>query len=192
MSKEPTIYLSLDTSSSNEFDNGDCDYSLIPLTPAYVNGLLQYRNLISFLYRADRTIYCLECWDPTPLYFRTNETFECLKDIHGQAVGDIPRGEPIILSSDPEMSDEDFQSIECQTVQVSHDELCWAAHVKHSNIRIGTTYINYKVLETIQRRFPTQGMRTRKRGLARVVKPEILGIKDEGNRPESGKEEKDV
>lgn len=173
MSKEPTIYLGLDTSSSNEFNNGGCDYGLIPLTPVYVNELLQYRNLVSFLYRADQMIYALECWDATPLYFRANETFDDLKDIYGKPVSDISCGEPTILDSDPELADEDIQWTECQSVQVGHDELWWVAYVKHSNIRIETVHIRADVLDTVQRLFPPADKNTDTPEKTRLVKSKI-------------------
>ena len=188
MSKQPTIYLVVDTSSSDENYNGDCDFGLIPLTRLYVNELLQYHNLVSFLHRADRHIYNLESWNAAPLYFRDNDRFGSLKDVDGQPVGDIPRGEPIILNHDPEIADDDFQRVECQTVQVSHEEVWWAGYVKHTNIRIETAHISYKVLERVQRRLPPHEERPRKQGLSRVVKPGILGIKDKGSAPDSGKE----
>ena len=144
--------------------------------------------LFRSLHRADRHIYSLESWDATPLYFRDNDKFGNLKDIDGQPVDDFPRGEPIILSTDPEIADDDFQRVECQTVQVSHEDIWWVAYVKHTNIRIETAHISYKVLERVQRRFPPREERPRKQGLARVVKPGILGIKVQGSRAESGKE----
>jgi hypothetical protein len=178
MSKPPTLYLILDTSSSNEHDNGECDWSLIPLLLLYVNELIQYRNLVSFLYRADQQIYNLESWDATPWYFRDNDQFGNLKDIDGQPVGDIPRGEPIILNQDPEIAEDDFQRVDCQTVQVSREDVWWTAYVKHTNIRIETAHISYKVLERILRQFHSREKHPRKRAPAELVHPGLHRIYD--------------
>ena len=152
MSKKTTPYLIIDTSSSNEY-HGDCDFGLIPLTPAYVKELLQYRNMVTFLHWADDRIYNLEYWDATCRYFRNNDQLVGLKDIQGQPISNMPRGEPIILGSVPEIAEDDFQQVECQTVQVGTQDIWWVGYVKHTNIRIETAHINYRVLERLPRRF---------------------------------------
>ncbi len=34
--KQPITHLIIDTSSSNEYDDGDCDHCLVPMTAEYV------------------------------------------------------------------------------------------------------------------------------------------------------------
>ena len=53
-------------------------------------------------------------------------------------------------------------------------------------------HISYKVLESMQRRFPARDERPRNRGLARLVKPFVPGINEPRSDPESGKEAHDV
>ena len=90
MSKKTTPHLIIDTSGSNEY-NGDCDFGLIPLTPAYVKELLQYRNMVSFLHWADDRLYNLEYFDDTCRYFRNNDQLVGLKDIQGRQISNMPK-----------------------------------------------------------------------------------------------------
>ena len=152
MSKKPTPYLIVDTSGSIEY-RGDCDFGLISLTPAYVKELLQYRNMVSFLHWADDRLYNLEYFDDTCRYFRDNDQLVGLKDIHDRPIGGMPKGEPVILGSVPEIAAYDFSEVECQTVQVGTQEIWWVGYVKHTNIRIETAHINCRVLERLPRRF---------------------------------------
>jgi len=150
MRKKPTFYLIIDTSSSSD-DNGDCDFGLIPLDPAYLKELRQYQGMVTFLHWADDRVYCLEYWDDTCRYFRTNDRLAGLKDIHGRPVTDLPRGEPIILDGQPELAAEDFPAVECQTVSVGTREIWWTGYVKHTNIRIETAHVDYRLLEELRR-----------------------------------------
>jgi len=151
MRKKPTPHLIIDTSSSNDY-LGDCDFGLIPLTPAYIKELLQYRNLVSFLHWADDRLYNLEYFDDTCRYFRDNDQLVGLNDIQGRPISKMPKGEPIILGSAPEITAYDFSEVECQTVSVGTQEIWWVAYIKHTNIRIETAHINCRVLEELQRR----------------------------------------
>ena len=40
MSKPPITHLVIDTSSTDENYNGDCDFAQVPITPDYVDDLL--------------------------------------------------------------------------------------------------------------------------------------------------------
>jgi len=156
MSKPPITHLVIDTSSSNEDYTGDCDYALVPMTAVYVADLLWYMTEVGRLHNADDNIYNLACWDATPSYFRFNNRLEAIRDIHGDLAVDVPRGEPVLLTADPGFKEEDFQRVECCTVQVATDEVWWTAYVKHTNVRIETARISKKVLLKIQGRFPKE------------------------------------
>lgn len=159
MSKPPITHLVIDTSSTDDNYNGDCDLALVPLTPEYVADLLWYMAEAARLHRADDSVYDLECWDATPSYFRFNDRLEEIRDIYGDLAVDVPRGEPILLTADPAFGEEEFQRVECQTVQVSGDEVWWTAYVKHTNVRIETARVSKKVLLKIQDRFPEEDRR---------------------------------
>jgi hypothetical protein len=164
MSKPPITHLIIDTSSTDENYNGDCDFALVPHTAAYVADLLWYMAEVARLHRADDSVYNLECWDATPSYFRFNESLETIRDIHGDLAVDVPRGEPILLTADPGFKEEDFQRVECCTVQVAQDEVWWTAYVKHTNVRIETARVSKKILLEIWNRFPKEeGGRTARR-----------------------------
>lgn len=156
MNKSPITHLAIDTSSTNENFNGDCDFALVPLTAAYVADLLWYMAEVARLHRADDSVYNIECWDATPSYFRFNERLETIRDIHGGLAADVPRGEPILLTADPQFKEDDFQRVECQTVQAAEDEVWWSAYVKHTNVRIETARVSKKILLNIQDRFPKE------------------------------------
>jgi hypothetical protein len=151
MKKHPITHLIIDTSSTNENDNGDCDFCLVPITAQYINYLLGYMDEVRRLHRADNAVYGLECWDGSPAYFQDNDKLQELCDIDGNLAGDVPRGEPILLTADPQFGEADFQRVECQSVQVLSEDVWWTAYVKHTNIRIESAHIEKKTLLRILR-----------------------------------------
>ena len=151
MKKTPITHLVIDTSSTNEDYNGDCDYCLVPMTAAYISYMLNYMDEVRRLHRADNAVYGLECWDAGPRYFRYNGKLETLRDVDGNIAADVPRGEPILLTADPQFTQEDFQCVECQSVQLLSDDVWWTAYVKHANIRIETAHVEKKTLLRILR-----------------------------------------
>ena len=159
MSKPPITHLVIDTSSTDENYNGDCDFGLIPMDASYAAGLLWTMDEVTRLHRADDSVYDLECWDGTPSYFRFNDRLEVIRDIYGDLAVDVPRGDPILLTADPMFGEEEFQRVECRTVQVSVDEVWWTAYVKHTNVRIETARVSKKTLLKIQDRFPEEERR---------------------------------
>jgi len=175
--KHPITHLIIDTSSSNEYDSGDCDFCLVQMTAEYITYLLGYMDEIRRLHRADNGVYAIECWDASPAYFRFNDKLQELRDIDGNLAGDIPRGESILLTTDPQFNEDDFQRVECQTVQVSKDGVWWTAYVKHTNIRIESAQIQKK---TLLRIFRSLGGVRESRGQAKAksVHPVIRRIHD--------------
>ncbi len=151
--KKPITHLIIDTSSSNEYDNGDCDYCLVEMSPKYISYLLEYMAKVKQLYQADGNVYALECWDAGPVYFRFNDIFEQSADIDGNLAIDVPRGEAILLSAEPQFNVEDIPRIESQTVNILKDEVWWIAYVKHTNTRIESAPILKKTLLEIRRSF---------------------------------------
>ena len=127
MKKHPVTHLIIDTSSSNQDDSGGGDYCLVPMTVEYVAYLLDCMDEVRRLHRADNAVYSLECWDAGPSYVPCSDKLEGLRDVDGNLVGDVPRGEPILLTADPSFEEEDVQRVDCQTVQVSRDEAWWTA-----------------------------------------------------------------
>ena len=150
MRKKPTFHLIIDTSSCNEFNNGDCDFGLIPLTPAYIKELLRYQGMVAFLHWADDRVYNLEYFDDTCRFFRDNDKLRGLQDIHDHPIEYIIPHDPIILGRDPEIAEDDFQPVACQSVSVGAREFWWVGFVKHTNIRIETAHIDYRLLRKIQ------------------------------------------
>jgi len=159
MSKPPITHLILDTSSTDDNYNGDCDYALVPMSASYVADLLWYMDEAVRLHKADDSVYNLECWDATPSYFRFNDRLEVIRDIYGDLAVNVPRGDPILLTEDPKFGEEEFQRVECRTVQVSVDEVWWTAYVKHTSIRIETARVSRKTILKIQDRFPEEERR---------------------------------
>jgi len=72
---------------------------------------------------------------------------------------DVPRGEPILLTADPQFREDDFQRVECCTVQVDRDDVWWTACVKHTDVRIETARVSRKTLLKIRDRFPEEERR---------------------------------
>lgn len=156
MSKPPITHLVIDTSSADANYNGDCDYALVPMTAAYVVYLLWIMDEVVRLRRADDSVYNLECWDGTPTYFRFNDRLEAIRDIDGTLAVDVPSGEPILLTADPQFGKDDFQRVECCRVQAVGDEVWWKTYVKHTNVRIETACVSRKTLLEIWNRFPKE------------------------------------
>lgn len=146
MKKTPITHLIIATSSSNEHDNGDCDYALVPLSRPYVSDLLRYMEQVSQMHEVDNTVYSLALWDTTAAYFPFGERLEEIRGVDGDLAVDVPRGEPLLLAVCPEIAEEDLQRVDCQTVHVSRDEVWWTAYVKDTNIRIEITPIHQRVL----------------------------------------------
>jgi hypothetical protein len=121
------------------------------MTSSYITYLLDYMDEVRRLHRADQSVYSLECWDGSAAYFQDNERFSELRDIDGNPAGDVPRGEPILLTADPKLNEEDFQRVECQTVQILSDDVWWTAYVRHTNIRIESAHVDKKTLLRILR-----------------------------------------
>jgi len=177
MKKPPITHLIMDTSSTDDNYNGDCDYALVPMSASYVADLLWYMGEVVRLHKADDSVYDIECWDATPSYFRFNDRLEEIRDIYGDLAVNVPRGDPILLTEDPKFGEEEFQRVECRTVQVSVDEVWWTAYVKHTNVRIESARVSRKTLLKIQDRFPEEERRhTGKRSMP--PHPAIRSIHD--------------
>ena len=177
MKKQPITHLIIDTSSSNEFDNGGCDYCLVPMTVEYIAYLLDYMDEVRRMHRADNAVYSLECWDGGPLYFQSNDRLQELRDVNGDLAADAPRGEPILLTADPKFNEADFQRVECQSVQVLSEDVWWTAYVKHTNIRIESGHVEKKTLLRILRSLG--GTRERRsQPKARPIPPVVRQIHD--------------
>jgi len=58
-----------------------------------------------------------------------------------------------LLTAAPSFGEDDFQRVDCQTVQISNEDVWWTAYVKHSGIRIESAQIQKKTLLRIQRSF---------------------------------------
>jgi hypothetical protein len=151
MKKPPITHLILDTSSSNENDSGDCDYCLVPMTAQYISYLLSYMDKVHGLHRADESVYSLKLWDASAVYFVCNDRLGNLRDIDGNLVADVPSGEPILLAADPQLDEADFKRIDCQSVQIISEGMCWTAYIKHTNIRVESAHIEKKTLLRILR-----------------------------------------
>ena len=151
MKKQPITHLVIDTSSSNENDNGDCDYCLVPMSVEYIAYLLDYMDVVRRMHRADNAVYSLECWDGSALYFRDNDKFGELRDVDGDVAADVERGEPILLTADPQFSEDDYQRVDCLSVQILSEDVWWTAYVKHTGIRIESAHVDKKTLLRIFR-----------------------------------------
>jgi hypothetical protein len=151
MKKPPITHLVIDTSSSDEYDNGGCDYCLVPMTAEYIAYLLDSMDEVRRMHQADNAVYSLECWDGSPLYVRSSGKLQELRDVDGELAADVPRGQPILLAADPQFDEGDFQRVECQSVQVLSEDLWWTACVKHTGIRIESAHIEKKTLLRIFR-----------------------------------------
>ena len=151
--KPPITHLILGTTSSNEFDNGDCDYCLVPMTAEYVAYLLGYMDKVRRLHRADNSVYSLECFDCSPRYFKDNDRLQELRDIEGEMAGEVLPDDPVLLTANPGFSDDDYQRVDCQGVQILSNDLWWTAYVKHTGIRIETAYVDRQTLQRVRRAF---------------------------------------
>jgi hypothetical protein len=157
MKTSPITYILLATSCANEYLESEVDYSLISLMPEYVADILKSMDSVARMHKKDDSIYSLERWDYHAKYCGYNDKFETLQDDHGRLLCDVPRGEPILLTSDPEFVETAFARVECQTLQISPLDVWWTAYVKHTHDRVETLPLAKQVLLDIQRGFkPTE------------------------------------
>jgi hypothetical protein len=173
--KLPITHLILSITSSNENDNGDCDLCLVATPADYIAYLLGQMAEVARMQQADPQVYGIELWDSSPMYLRSDEKVQTLRDIDGRLVEDVPEGEPALLRGDSAFSDADYQRVECQTVQVCEDEVWWTACVRHTDIRIESARLSRKTLLRIQRNFG--GVRP-PRQADKAVHPAIRKIHD--------------
>jgi len=177
MKKPPITHLVIDTSSTDENFDGDCDFALVPMTPDYVEDLLWYMSEVSRMTRADESLYSIELWDATPVYFRWNLRLETIQDVYGESATYVPRGEPVLLIEDPRFAKDNFQEVDCRTVQAGEEEVWWTAYVKHTNVRIETAHVPKKVFLEIRKRFEsTEGNTSPRRSVG--VHPAVRQIHD--------------
>jgi hypothetical protein len=101
--------------------------------------------------QADPQVYGIELWDNSPVYLRSDEKVQAIRDIGGRLVEDVPEGEPALMAGELAFGDADAQPVECQTVQVCEDEVWWTACVRHTGIRIESARIPKKTLLRVQR-----------------------------------------
>ncbi|MFA5863167.1 MAG: hypothetical protein WC975_00615 [Phycisphaerae bacterium] len=153
MNKPPITHIMLDTSCTNEYLESNVDYCLIPMTLEYVRDILRYMDIVARMYKKDDSIYNIEQWDCHARYLCYNDKMETVQDIRGNHPCDVPGGEPILLTADPEFVETVFTRVECQTIQISNLEVWWTAYVKHTNDRVETMHLPKKVLLEIQQRF---------------------------------------
>lgn len=152
MTSTPITHILTDIVSSNEDYSGGCDYCLVSLDAAYVSYLLAWLDKVAQLHRADDTVHDIRCWDGRPQYLRFNDKIEQLQDVDGHHV-EAPMDEPVLLAADPGFAEEDFQQVECQTVQVSPDSIWWSGYVKHTNVKIESAAIEKATLLKIRQSF---------------------------------------
>jgi hypothetical protein len=176
MKSRPITHLILSTTSSDEDYSGDCDYCLVPMTAEYVAYLLEYMDEVARLHRADELVFAVELWDGSAVYLASEEKVQSLPDIAGRLVEDVPQGEPALMTGDLPFGEDGTQSVDCQTVQVTPDEVWWTACVRHTDVRIESVRVDRKTLLRIQR---SLGRARRLRRAAReLVHPGIQRIHD--------------
>lgn len=179
MKRQPITHLLLVDNfiSSDEDHNGGCDFCLVAMTGKYVSLLLARMDSARGLCRHDDKAHSSEYWDSSPVYFQDNDRLQELSDVNGDMALDVPPGEPILLTADPKFSEADLQRVDCQTVQVSRDEVWWTACVKHTGIRIESAHVGKKTLLRILRSLG-RGREPRGRTKAEPIHPAIRKIHD--------------
>jgi hypothetical protein len=176
MKRHPITHVILNTSSSNGNDDGDCDFCLVPMTAEYVACLLGHMDEVARMHRADPQVYAVECWDGSPAYLRSDEKVLSLADIGGRLVEDVPQGEPALMMGDSPFGEDDSQPVDCQTVQVTPEDVWWTACVRHTDVRIESGRVDRKALLRIQRSLG--GTRPPRRAARKAVDPAIQKIHD--------------
>jgi hypothetical protein len=143
MNSKPITHLIVDTSSSDENFNGDCDYCLVEMTAEYVSWLLRHTDRVAGLRKIDDSAYVLECWDATPQYFCDNDGLAKLINL-----GEVNpySGVPLFLDAAPEIDEKYFQRVEGHAVRISEDGVCWMAFPKHTNTSVTSTCVRRETL----------------------------------------------
>ena len=137
-----------ETLSNNEYDNGNCDYAFIDITPDMAIEYLGYINEINEL-RNIPSIYNLQTFDYSVTYFSFYEELGGLID-EFEKTNKLKLFEDVVICPDDyEIPTEAIQRTECNILNIMKDTIKWNAFVKHTNIEVETKHISIDILKQI-------------------------------------------
>ena len=134
--------LLLDTYSSDENWNGDCDYGFLTVTDTDAAELLHYMDTCARVKEMfGESMYAVELWDYRVEYIEYHDALEDLGILDGERVTIIPD------SFTP--ADDTCQRTESDTLVIMPDSVHWTANPKYTGVLIETPALGRQFLEEI-------------------------------------------
>lgn len=138
--------LILNTYSSNEHYNGDCDFAIVEVDPFLARKILSRHHAFLFARRQDENACLLEFHDHGPQYARHDDKYDVIEN--GEDFAELPESVKV--------SDDDLQRTECDRMCIDWDSVFWRCYPKHSDVRIETRCIPIKEIARIAETFPAR------------------------------------
>jgi hypothetical protein len=143
----------LNTWSTSEDYNADCDYALVDLTSNLAARILTRMNLIDRLRKDDMALHEVSFWDATAEFFATPDEESLAEYLpeDGDSFTVLPEGIEIPVDS--------FQRTDCDRLNIdvcgSDLEVSWRSYPRHVTLQITTTSVPRSFLEKVAGRMPS-------------------------------------
>ena len=141
-----TITILMDLYSDDVCSSDGYDFLVIALTRDTLAELLSYCSFMETLQQQNPWVYNLECWDASPVCISQCDELFNLVDVSGLIFDDRVNGQPFWPTTDLP-NGLDYQPIDCQTVQISSDEIWWSCFIKHTLMRLESSHVSKETLQ---------------------------------------------
>lgn len=139
--------LILETTSSDENYNGDCDYATVELTPNLAKIALRRIKALKQIHQQDDQLWEMYFWDDSPIFFEGYDELESLTDAETGETCVFSRSMPFHAAAKFKVPADHFQRTECGQMIVREEEIAWTAIPKHSSVYVTTMPIPLSLLE---------------------------------------------
>lgn len=150
---EPTILMLARNWSSEEYAEY-ATYTAIPLTVAYINTILKWRDLFLPLLKVDKYIDELRIRDSSPDFFSSPFDLEGVAYALGDGDEDAEMifddNDRVVVWADAVKLSEDSERMTCQSAIVTEHHVEWTARPRHLTYEVQTGQISYEELLKIR------------------------------------------
>jgi hypothetical protein len=141
--------LVLDTSSTNQDHNADCDYALVEIEIDLARLCLERMDLAEALYENHENFYQMTYWDHSPR-FVSDGSFDLSDDEQDRIDTD---GYAVIERADGFLNDKGNR-VDCSYMTVDGQDIHWRCIPKHSDIYIHTRSIRKDFFDSFSQAQP--------------------------------------
>jgi len=142
-----TMKLILETTSSDENYNGDCDYATVELTPNLAKLALRRIKALKQIHEQDDQIWEMYFWDDSSVFFEGHDELESFTDAETGEACVFSRNVPFHAAAEFKVPADHIQRTECNQMIVREEEIAWTAIPKHSSVYVTTMPIPLTLLE---------------------------------------------